>query len=60
MPIIEVKVIQGRDRAVLGAAAKEIAKAAAQALDAPLDTVRVHVVEVAPDLWAVGDRLKSE
>lgn len=60
MPIIEVKVVEGRDRAVLGAAAKEIAAAAARALNAPLETVRVQVVEVPPELWLVGDRLKSE
>jgi 4-oxalocrotonate tautomerase len=60
MPIIEVKVIEGRDRAVLGRAAKAIARTAAQELGAPLETVRVHVVEVPAELWAVGDRLKSE
>jgi 4-oxalocrotonate tautomerase len=60
MPIVEIKVVKGRDRALLGKCAKAVAATIAKELSAPLETVRVQVVEVEPDLWAVGDKLKSE
>jgi 4-oxalocrotonate tautomerase len=60
MPIIHVTLVAGRDEAKVQNCIREIARAAASTLDAPLETVRVMVNEVPPSRFAVGDRLKSD
>lgn len=60
MPIIEIKVVKGRDRQLLGACMKSVARTVAEELSVPLDTVRVTTIEVEPELFAVGEKLKSE
>ena len=56
MPIVTINMIAGRDRAVVQECLREVAKT----LDAPLNSVRVLVNEVDPELWTVGTTLKSE
>ncbi|WP_411733129.1 tautomerase family protein [Paeniglutamicibacter sp.] len=60
MPIIEIKVVKGRDRETLGRCMKRVAECVAEELGAPLESIRVITVEVEPELFAVGTRLKSE
>ncbi|QGU06045.1 2-hydroxymuconate tautomerase [Corynebacterium occultum] len=60
MPIIQVTLIEGREDAVVENFIREVARTAAETLDAPLSSVRVMVNTVAPNYFAVGDQLKSE
>lgn len=60
MPIIQVTLIEGRDDAKVQRCIRELARVAAETLDAPLATVRVMVTEVPANRFAVGDRLKSD
>lgn len=50
----------GRDRAVVQKCLREVVKTVVRTLDAPLNSVRVLVNEVDPELWTVGTTLKSE
>ena len=60
MPIVTINMVAGRDRAVVQECLREVAKTVARTLDAPLNSVRVLVNEVDPELWTVGTTLKSE
>ena len=60
MPIVTINMIAGRDRAVVQECLREVAKTVASTLDAPLNSVRVLVNEVDPELWTVGTTFKSE
>ncbi|WP_066093567.1 tautomerase family protein [Xanthomonas massiliensis] len=60
MPIIHVTLVQGRDEDKIQRFIREVARLAADTLDAPLQTVRVMVEEVPPTRFAVGDRLRSD
>lgn len=60
MPIVQITLVEGRDREALQTCIKQVAQTVADTLDAPLDSIRVHVSEVAPELFAVGTTLKSE
>mgnify|MGYP001440896178 CR=1 FL=1 len=60
MPLIQVTLLEGRDNEVVEKAMKEIAKTAAESLNAPLEAVRVVVYEVERNRFAVGTKLKSE
>lgn len=60
MPIIQVTLIEGRDDETIEGFMKAVAKTASDTLNAPMESVRVIVNQVAPNRFAVGDRLKSE
>jgi len=60
MPVVTVNMVTGRDRAAVQGCLREVAKTVPRALDAPLNSVRVLVNEVDPELWNVGTTLKSE
>ncbi|QEE60248.1 4-oxalocrotonate tautomerase [Salinibacterium sp. dk2585] len=60
MPIVQITLVKGRDRAVVQNCIKQVAQAVADTLDAPLDSIRVAVTECEPELFAVGATLKSE
>lgn len=60
MPIVTINIVAGRDRTVVQECLREVAKTVSRTLDAPLNSVRVLVNEVDPELWTVGTTLKSE
>ena len=55
MPLIEVTLVQGRSPEQLRALISGLTRAAAQAVGAPLQNVRVVVREVPATHWAAGD-----
>lgn len=55
MPIIEVTLAEGRTPAQLRALIHGLTAAAQEALDAPLDAVRVILRETPPGHFAAGD-----
>lgn len=60
MPMIEVTLVEGRSPDQLRALISGLSRAAAEAIDAPLETVRVVVREVPATHWAAGDMTIAE
>ena len=60
MPIVTINMVAGRDRTVVQECLREVAKTISRTLNTPLNSVRVLVNEVDPQLWTVGTTLKSE
>ena len=59
MPWIDITIVEGRDMLRKQAMCRAVARAVHEELGAPLETIRVVVREVAPELWCVGDRPKK-
>lgn len=55
MPLIEVTLVEGRTPEQLRALMSGLTRAASEAVDAPLESVRVVVREVPATHWAAGD-----
>ena len=60
MPIATIQIVEGRDAQRKRRLMAAVAQAIASSLDAPLNTVRVIVHEVPPDLWTVGHQTIAE
>ncbi len=54
MPLIEVTLVEGRTPEQLRALMSGLTRAASEAVDAPLESVRVVVREVPATHWAAG------
>jgi 4-oxalocrotonate tautomerase len=55
MPLIEVTMVAGRSAEQLRALITGLTRAAAEAVDAPVESVRVVIREVPATHWAAGD-----
>jgi 4-oxalocrotonate tautomerase len=55
MPLIEVTLVEGRSAEQLRALISGLTRAAVEAVDAAVETVRVVVREVPATHWAAGD-----
>jgi 4-oxalocrotonate tautomerase len=55
MPLIEVTLVEGRSSEQLRALISGLTRAAVEAVDAPIDSIRVVIREVPPTHWAAGD-----
>lgn len=60
MPLIEVTLAAGRSPQQLRTLMSRLTHAAAESVDAPVDSIRVVIREVAPELWAAGDITLAE
>jgi 4-oxalocrotonate tautomerase len=60
VPFIQVTMIEGRTVEQKRALIAGIAHAAVEALDVPLDRVRVAIYEVQGDDWGIGDKTYAE
>ncbi len=57
MPIVTIRLMEGRPPEHIEAMIAGVSHAIADAIDAPLDTVRVMVTEMQPHQYGVGGRL---
>jgi 4-oxalocrotonate tautomerase len=55
MPLIEVTMVEGRTPQQVRALISSLTHAAAEAVDAPVESIRVVVREVPATHWAAGD-----
>ena len=55
MPLIEVTLVEGRTAEQLRTLISGLTRAAVEAVDAPVESVRVVVREVPATHWAAGD-----
>lgn len=60
MPFIQVTMIEGRTVEQKRALVAGLAHAAVEALDVPLERVRVAIYEVSGDDWGIGDKTYAE
>ena len=60
MPPVRITLVQGRDDETVSRRVAEVARTVAEALGALLSTVRVHVRQIPPQHYAVGDRTRQE
>jgi 4-oxalocrotonate tautomerase len=54
MPLVEVTIMEGRNREKKDAMMMEVAQAVHRTLEAPLETIRVVIREVPAAHWSVG------
>jgi 4-oxalocrotonate tautomerase len=55
MPLIEVTLVEGRSAEQLRSLISGLTRAAVEAVDAPVDSIRVVIREVPSTHWAAGD-----
>jgi len=55
VPLIEITLVEGRSPEQLRTLISKVTQAAVEAVDAPLESVRVVLREVAPTHFAAGD-----
>lgn len=60
MPIVQITLVQGRDRGQVKQCVKEVARVVARTLNARPSTIRVYVQQVPPEHWAVGEHTRDE
>lgn len=60
MPIVHIHLLGGRDAALVGECARQVAQTVQRTLQVPLDTVRVLVQEVPRSHWLIGDQTRAE
>ena len=60
MPFIQVTMVEGRTVEQKRALVAGLAHAAVEALDVPLERVRVALYEVSGDDWGIGDKTYAE
>jgi 4-oxalocrotonate tautomerase len=59
VPLISVNMVSGRSAEAKQRLIKALTDGAVAALDVPVETVRVLIIEIAPEHWAVGGVPKS-
>ncbi len=60
MPIIEIKMLEGRTHEQKKQLVYELTQAACRTIDTQADKVRVHIIEMPHDHYAIGGKLISE
>ncbi len=54
MPLVQITMVSGRSTEQKHALIAQVSAAVANALDTPIDRVRVAIYEVSPDEWGIG------
>ncbi|MBL0422999.1 tautomerase family protein [Ramlibacter sp. AW1] len=60
MPIAHLSILEGRSPELKARLIENVARAIADSLDAPLESVRVLVQEYPPSHWSVGTRTMAQ
>ena len=60
MPLIQIHLVQGRDRPTLRKLAKRVTDTVEEVLDAPRESIRVQINEMDPEFWVVGGQSVAE
>lgn len=60
MPVVTIQIVAGRAAQKKREMIRAVATAVAATLDAPIDTVRIIVHEIPPDLWGAGTETIAE
>lgn len=54
MPIVEIKILEGRSSEVKRKLVKDVTGAVAQNLDVPIEKIRILLYEISAENWNVG------
>jgi len=54
MPIVEVKLLEGRSKAMKAALIKSVTDAVETSLGVPRESIRVLLTEIPPEHWGAG------
>ena len=54
MPIVQVNMIAGRSEEQKSSMIREVAEALHRSLDAPLESIRIQIIEVPSTNWGIG------
>ena len=57
MPLVEIKILAGRTHQQKQQMVALVTQAIATRIDVPLDKVKIHVVDMPPENYAVGGKL---
>jgi 4-oxalocrotonate tautomerase len=60
MPIVQISIVEGRSPEKIRNLIREVTLATASTLDAPIDSIKVLVTEVAPTHWGSGEQTIAE
>jgi 4-oxalocrotonate tautomerase len=60
MPFVQISMIQGRKPEQIRRLIREVTKSVSDSLDAPVDSIKVIVTEVAPTHWGSGELTIAE
>lgn len=60
MPVIQISLVEGRDKASIKRCIKEGSRTVHQTLGAPMSAIRVVVQQVPPSHWGVGNQTRDE
>ncbi len=60
MPIVQISVVAGRPAEKINNLIREVTATVATTLDAPVDTIKVLVTEIAPTHWGSGGQTIDE
>ncbi|WP_425863542.1 tautomerase family protein [Arthrobacter sp. TWP1-1] len=60
MPLVQISLIEGRDPQKIRNLIRQVTNAVSDAIDAPVDSIKVIVTEVAPTHWGSGDLTVAE
>lgn len=59
MPIVDITLIEGRTDEAKARLMRRVADAIHEAIDAPMESIRIIIREVPPQHWAVGGVSKA-
>ncbi len=59
MPLVEVTLIEGRSNEKKAALIAKVTDAVVEAIDAPIESIRVVIREVPPQHWGVAGKPKG-
>lgn len=54
MPIVEIKILEGRSSEIKRKLVKDVTGAVAQNLDVPIEKIRILLYEISAENWNVG------
>jgi 4-oxalocrotonate tautomerase len=57
MPLVEIKILTGRTPQQKQQMVEQVTQAIATTIDVPLEKVKIHIVEMPPEHYAVGGKL---
>jgi 4-oxalocrotonate tautomerase len=60
MPLVSIRLVAGRDTEEIRTLVRKLSEAASEALQLPIERVRVHVIELPADRIGRGGRLASD
>jgi len=60
MPLVQITLIEGRDKEIVKNCMREVARTVHRTLGAPMPSIRVIVTQLPASQWAIGDEVRED